>query len=101
VLLAADSPTTIPVLIKPECQVMFFGPDFLNIDSSGNWRKAARAKPDYVAWDPSRAKPKAYKDARTSISFYVESDGRHVAAIDPEGTLLWVRNPFEDKPAFC
>jgi hypothetical protein len=38
----------------------------------------------------------AYKDSRTFISFYVESDGRHMAAMDPDGNLLWVRNPFED-----
>jgi hypothetical protein len=39
----------------------------------------------------------AYKDSRTFISFYVESDGRHLAAIDSDGNLLWVRNPFEDQ----
>jgi hypothetical protein len=34
-----------------------------------------------------------YKDPRTLITFYVESDGRHIAAIDADGKLLWVRNP--------
>ena len=29
--------------------------------------------------------------------FYVESDGRHLAAISSDGKLLWVRNPFVDK----
>jgi len=38
----------------------------------------------------------AYRDARTDISFYVESDGRHLVAIGSNGKLLWVRNPFED-----
>jgi hypothetical protein len=39
----------------------------------------------------------AYKDSRTFISFYVESDGRHMAAMDADGNLLWVRKPFEDE----
>jgi len=30
-----------------------------------------------------------------------EKARRHLAAIDSEGSLLWVRNPYEDKPAFC
>jgi hypothetical protein len=98
---APEPPTAIPILIKPECKDMFYGPDFINIDSNGKSKKEVRVKPDYVQWDPKRAKPKAYKDARTSIYFYVESDGRHIAAIAPEGTLLWIRNPFEDKPVFC
>lgn len=34
-------------------------------------------------------------DARTSITFYVESDGKHVAAIDAHGRVLWVRDPSE------
>jgi hypothetical protein len=37
----------------------------------------------------------SYRDPRTGVSFYVESDGRHLAAIGPDGKLLWVRNPFE------
>lgn len=37
-----------------------------------------------------------YKDATTGIIFYVESDGRHVAAIAKGGKLLWVRDPFVD-----
>jgi hypothetical protein len=40
-----------------------------------------------MPWDPSLAKPFTYKDSRTSITLYVESDGRHVAAIDAEGKL--------------
>jgi hypothetical protein len=42
------------------------------------------------------SKPLSYRDTRTNILFYVESDGRHLAAIGPDGKLLWVRNPFED-----
>jgi hypothetical protein len=39
----------------------------------------------------------SFKDPNTSTFFYVESDGRHLAAISSEGRLLWVRNPFEDR----
>ena len=40
--------------------------------------------------------PKAYKDAITGIIFYVETDGRHVTAINADGEILWHRNPFAD-----
>jgi hypothetical protein len=93
---------TVQIQIRPECKDMFYGPDFVYVDANGKAiKKEIRAKPDYVAWDPARARPMSYKDPRTAISFYVESDGRHLAAIDTEGRLLWVRNPYEDKPAFC
>jgi hypothetical protein len=52
--------------------------------------------PEQVPWNPSRAKSFSYVDPRTQITFYVESDGRHLAAIDSSGKLMWVRNPFED-----
>ena len=35
-----------------------------------------------------------FKDKESGIVFYVESDGRHVAAIDRDGKLLWNRDPF-------
>jgi hypothetical protein len=44
----------------------------------------------------SPPKPMSYRDPRTGVFLYVESDGRHLAAIGPDGALLWVRNPFED-----
>ena len=52
--------------------------------------------------DPSGAKPLSnkpltFKDGETGIILYVESDGRHVAAIDRNGVILWHRNPFEEK----
>lgn len=78
------------VYIRPECKQWFYGP---------NWAFAKLEpvpRPDYVEWDPISAKPLVFKDPRNSITFYVESDGRHLAAIDPNGKLLWVRNPFED-----
>ena len=40
--------------------------------------------------------PKVLHDAKTKIIFYLESDGRHISAISPEGKLLWSRNPFVD-----
>lgn len=40
--------------------------------------------------------PSTYYDADSGITFYVESDGRHLAALDSHGSLLWVRNPFVD-----
>jgi len=38
----------------------------------------------------------SYRDVDSGTTFYVESDGRHIAAIDKDGKLLWVRNPFVD-----
>ena len=88
----------IQVFITPECKGMFYGPDFVDLDATGKIIKTEKKpKPDYVEWDPARAKPLAFKDPDSLISLYVESDGRHMAAIDPDGKLLWVRNPFEDR----
>jgi hypothetical protein len=39
----------------------------------------------------------SYLDKKSGTLFYVESDGRHLAALSPLGDLLWVRNPFVDK----
>ena len=36
----------------------------------------------------------AYKDADTGVIFYVESDGRHIAAISPDGKVLWNQDPM-------
>jgi hypothetical protein len=88
----------IQVFISPECKNMFYGPDFVDVDANGRVIKTEKKpKPDYVPWDSARAKPRSYKDPRTTIIFYVESDGRHLAAIGPDGTLLWIRNPFKDR----
>jgi len=38
----------------------------------------------------------AYQQPDSRTLFYVESDGRHVAAISPEGRLLWHKDPFKD-----
>ena len=40
--------------------------------------------------------PQSYRDSATGITFYVESDGLHVAAISKGGKILWVRDPFHD-----
>ena len=40
--------------------------------------------------------PQAYKDKESGTIFYVESDGRHLAAIDSNAKLLWTREPFVD-----
>lgn len=42
------------------------------------------------------APPSVYHDAESGITFYVESDGRHVTAIDASGKIVWTRNPFVD-----
>jgi hypothetical protein len=42
-------------------------------------------------------KPLAYRDKQTNILLYVESDGRHLAAVSSEGALLWVRDPFAER----
>jgi outer membrane protein assembly factor BamB len=40
--------------------------------------------------------PKAYRDPSSGIVLYLESDGRHMAAISREGKLLWHRDLFKD-----
>ncbi|MGO8759076.1 MAG: hypothetical protein ACLQG3_13215 [Terracidiphilus sp.] len=43
--------------------------------------------------------PATYTDPISRTLFYVESDGRHVAAISKDGKLLWNRDPFADAHA--
>ena len=40
--------------------------------------------------------PQVYKDPLSRTLLYVETDGRHVAAISGDGKLLWNRDPFKD-----
>ena len=40
--------------------------------------------------------PQVYKDPHSSATLYVETDGRHVAAISGDGELLWNKDPFKD-----
>ena len=42
------------------------------------------------------ALPHTYRDPNSGVIFYVESDGRHVSAIAPDGKILWNRDPFAD-----
>lgn len=83
------SEQSVQIAIPPECKSMLYGPDFL----AG---ARDRPRPDSVPWDPARAKAFVYKDQRSTISLYVESDGRHLVAKDSDGRLLWIRTPFED-----
>lgn len=59
-----------------------------NIATGVNWKEDAGPVPISL--------PYAYKDTESGIVLYVESDGRHVSAISPEGKLLWSRDPFAD-----
>jgi hypothetical protein len=101
----ADEPAkqqAIQVFISPECKDMFYGPDFIDLDANGKEiNTEERPKPDYVPWDPAKAILMSYKDPRTSIAIYVESEGRHIAAMDVQGKLLWVRNLWEEQHVFC
>ena len=70
----------------PACQIIFHEPG----------KPLIRMTP--IEWGPGNpGKPLTYHDPETKILFYAESDGRHLAAIGPDGKLLWVRNPFDDK----
>lgn len=37
-----------------------------------------------------------YRDPASGVIFYVETDGRHVSGISPNGKLLWTRDPFRE-----
>lgn len=87
----------IQVYITPECKPFYYGPDFVDLDSSGKPIKTRpQPKPDYVAWDPANAVPMSYQDPRTLITIHVDSDGRHLTATDSQGKLLWARNPWDE-----
>jgi hypothetical protein len=62
-------PQAIQVFIRPECKNEFYAPEFLRLGITGKEMESkTRLKPDYVAWDPTRAKPLTFKDPRTLIS---------------------------------
>ena len=91
-LRAADAqthiaPQALQVFISDDCKLSFYG--YFLSDAE------AQKRPSHVPWT-SPAKPILFKDPRTAFSFYVESDGRHIAAFDSSGVLIWVRNPFEE-----
>ncbi|MGO9805033.1 MAG: hypothetical protein ACLPTL_16540 [Steroidobacteraceae bacterium] len=106
---APDQKQTVNVLIRAECKALFYGHAFVEggtaaVRNGGDWEKGGAAAvqnlPSYVPWDPTRARQMLYKDPRTLTLLYVETDGRHVAAINSDGKLLWVRNPYE-QAKFC
>jgi hypothetical protein len=61
-----------------------------NVSASGFQQGAAarRVEP---------GKPFTYKDPKTGILLYVESDNRHVTAIDPDGKILWERDIIKEE----
>jgi len=61
------------------------------------WIMGAANAGELMPWDPSLARSFTFQDSRTAITFYVESDGKHVAAIDAAGKLLWVRSPLKER----
>ncbi len=63
---------------------------YSNSVSRSNWTLKINYPP------PAIPLPYAYKDADSGIMFYVETDGRHVTAISPEGKILWCKDPFLD-----
>jgi hypothetical protein len=81
-------------------------PSVANCESAANLYKARHPHTDmfesmkagfFPFGEASPPKPpQTYRDPESGIVFYVESDGRHLAAIDGNGKLLWVRNPFVD-----
>jgi hypothetical protein len=61
------------------------------------WLGAAQETTTYVTHylEPFPG-PQVYKDPHSTTTLYVETDGRHVAAISGDGTLLWNKDPFKD-----
>jgi hypothetical protein len=61
------------------------------------WLAAAQESTEYVGvYLRPFPGPQVYKDPNSGTLLYVETDGRHVAAISGEGKLLWNRDPFKD-----
>jgi hypothetical protein len=57
---------------------------------------AADAGPPLRDGYPTALEGLICKDAASGTIIYVETDGRHVAAISQAGKLLWRRDPFVD-----
>lgn len=64
----------------------------------------AAAAPAVAADDPPTPLREGYPPAISGLIYkaaanviiYVETDGRHIAAISPDGKLLWRKDPFVD-----
>lgn len=63
---------------------------YSNSVSGSNWTLKINPPPTPIPL------PHIYKEAASGILFYVESDGRHVTAINPDGKILWSSDPFAD-----
>ena len=46
---------------------------------------------------PPKVKPMTVKDPATGLTFYFEKDGQTIAAIKPDGSILWHRNPIAER----
>lgn len=58
---------------------------------------AAQQTTPYIAhYTEPFSGPQVYKDSNSKTLFYVETDGRHVAAISDERKLLWCSDPHKD-----
>ena len=68
-------------LLVPAAKAQFFGGEPIGGSNGAPWHFPG---------------PQSYRDSATGITFYVESDGLHIAAISKEGKILWVRDPFHD-----
>ena len=66
---------------------------FLFVLSLGTAQRPLRYIGHYLEPFPG---PQVYKDPNSGTLFYVETDGRHVAAISDNGKLLWSKDPFKD-----
>ena len=87
--IAADSepsPNTIVTFIDHAHDSVIYS----NTVTGSNWTRKINYPP------PPISLPYTFRDADSGIVFYVESDGRHVSAISPEGKILWSRDPFLD-----
>ena len=63
---------------------------YSNTVSGSNWTLKINHPP------PAISPPYTYKHKETQIVFYIESDGRHITALDPSGKILWCRQPGTD-----
>lgn len=94
---AADTPSGFPsgVVGSPSQIVTFIDHAhdsviYSNTVTGSNWTRKINYPP------PAISLPYTFRDADSGIVFYVESDGRHVSAISPDGKILWSRDPFLD-----
>jgi hypothetical protein len=61
-------------------------------------QNAGSAAQESTPVDPAKQLrgPLVYRSPESGVLVYVESDRRHVSAIDPKGKILWCRDPFVD-----